>query len=144
MIDGSAVTPEDYAIIGGLQATQMFNGFIIFGNDGTNLTLERGTGADFGNFIDEGFFGTGFSPLERFSDQLTFGNDGTNLTLTRAAGDFAADGFVAGQNINVDATGDGGFSANNGDYVILSVGALTITLVELGTWTEAGASTITL
>ena len=31
-IDGVAVTPETYQSIGGLQANQIFNGFIIFGN----------------------------------------------------------------------------------------------------------------
>ena len=143
-IDGVAVTPEDYVSVGGLQANQLFNGFIIFGDDGTNLTLTRGTGSDLGNFINEGFFGASFGEAELFSDVLTFGDDGTNLTLTRGSGDFAADGFVEDQMIRVDATGTGGFSENNGDYEILSVSTTEIILTALvGTdpWVTTGTTT---
>ena len=127
-IDGVAVTPETYQSIGGLQANQIFNGFIIFGDNGTNLTLKRGTGSDLGNFIDEGFFGASLGEAELFRDVVTFGTTGPNRTLTRGSGDFTADGFLAGQTIRVDASGLGGFSADNGDYVILSVSATKITL----------------
>src|SRR6185503_20619561 len=68
---------------------------------------------------------------------VTFGNDGTHDTITRAAGDFAADGFVAGQTINV--TGAGG---NNGDFTIFSVSANQLVLTSNKGLTGALTKTI--
>ena len=53
----------------------------------------------------------------------TFTYDGTLHTITKAAGDFAADGFVAGEYVTVSGT-----SNVNGTYEISSVAALTLTL----------------
>jgi len=51
-IDNVAVPLEE---IGGYRPTQLFNGSIIFENIDGRGTLTRGTGADLGSFIDEGF-----------------------------------------------------------------------------------------
>jgi len=134
------VTPNDYAVIGGLQATQMFNGNIIFGDNGTNLTLTRGTGSDQGNFIDEGFFGESLAPNEVYNDTLTFDYDGSNLALISTSGDFTID-FAVGDTIRVSAPSAGGFDANNNDYEISAVTATQITLTQTGTWTTAGTTT---
>jgi len=78
---------------------------------------------------------------ELFDGVLTFGVSGPNLALTRAAGDFVADGFVAGQTIRIDATG--AFSGNDGDYVIQSVGALDIVLTAVAAsdpWETTGTT----
>jgi len=50
-VDGNAPTIEE---IGGYIPAQQFSGNIVFGHDG-NRTLTRGSGADLGSFIDEGF-----------------------------------------------------------------------------------------
>jgi hypothetical protein len=141
-VDGNAVTPDSYAIVGGLRATQMFSGNIIFGDDGSNLTLERGEGSDLGNFIDEGFYGESLGAVEVYDDLVSFGDDGNNLTLTRlGAGDFTTD-FSAGEFVQVRAPSAGGFDANNDDYEILSVDATTITLVATTAtpWATSGAT----
>jgi hypothetical protein len=57
-IGGAAVNPNDYVEVGGFRPTQVFSGFIVFGDNGTQSTLTRGTGADLGSFIDEGFHAT--------------------------------------------------------------------------------------
>ena len=51
-IDGLPVT---YQTIGGLRPTQIFTGSVIFENVAGLGTLTRGTGADLGSFVDEGF-----------------------------------------------------------------------------------------
>ncbi|HEX4998781.1 MAG TPA: Calx-beta domain-containing protein [Terriglobia bacterium] len=53
-VNGALITPAGYAVIGGLRPTQMFEGSLIFENDG-NGKVTRGTGADLGSFVDEGF-----------------------------------------------------------------------------------------
>ncbi|MBI3917574.1 MAG: hypothetical protein HY322_11275 [Betaproteobacteria bacterium] len=55
-VNGAAVTPAGYAVIGGLRPTQMFEGSLIFENDGGFGKVTRGTGADLGSFVDEGFY----------------------------------------------------------------------------------------
>lgn len=47
--------PVAYAEIGGLRASQRFDGQIIIGSAGGKNTLTRGAGADLGSFIDDGF-----------------------------------------------------------------------------------------
>jgi len=127
-------------VIGGLRATQMFNGNVIFGDDGTKLTLTRGEGSDLGSFIDEGFFGETDAPNEVFSDTLTFGYDGANLALIGTSGDFTID-FAAGETIRVSAPSAGGFDANNDDYEIAAVTATQITLTQTGAWSVVGLTT---
>ena len=90
-IDGATVTPADYTVIGGLQANQIFNGFIIFGDDGSNLTMTRGSGSDFGSFTDDGFF-SGQSIRIGGSDGndgdyeiLSISGDGQTMVLTTPA-----------------------------------------------------------
>ena len=51
-IDGAPVSYEE---IGGLRPTQLFIGSIVFEDVASKGTLTRGTGADLGSFIDEGF-----------------------------------------------------------------------------------------
>jgi len=139
-IGATTISPEDYAVIGGLRATQMFNGNVIFGDDGTKLTLTRGEGSDLGSFIDEGFFGETDAPNEVFSDTLTFGYDGANLALIGTSGDFTID-FAAGETIRVSAPSAGGFDANNDDYEIAAVTATQITLTQTGAWSVVGLTT---
>ena len=134
------ITPEDYAVIGGLQATQMFTGNVIFDDDGDSLTITRGTGSDLGNFIDGGFYGESLAPNEVYSNTLTFGNSGTNLTLTGTGVDFTLY-FAAGDTIRVSAPSAGGFDANNDDYTIQSVSGTEITLTATGTWSKTGMTT---
>ncbi|TIW58840.1 MAG: hypothetical protein E5V60_27455, partial [Mesorhizobium sp.] len=56
-VNGIAVTPgSGYEIIGGLRPTQIFDGNLVFSNDGGLGKVTRGVGADLGSFVDEGFF----------------------------------------------------------------------------------------
>lgn len=60
---------------------------------------------------------------------------GTATTITRAAGDFEADGFVAGQQIETT-----GFptAANNGTFTLTTVATTTLTIQEGGLTAESG------
>jgi hypothetical protein len=140
-IEGITITPEDYAVIGGLQATQLFSGNLVFGTDGSgNLTVTRGEGADLGSFQDEGFFGESLEASVRFDGTVTFGNDGTNLTIGGAG---VGGSFSAGDTIRVRAGSAGGFDTNNDDYVVSSVSANQIVLTALlanGDWDTAGSA----
>jgi hypothetical protein len=51
-VDGNPITLQE---IGGYRPTQLFNGSIVFENVAGKGTLTRGTGADLGDFVDEGF-----------------------------------------------------------------------------------------
>ncbi|RUY91989.1 hypothetical protein, partial [Mesorhizobium sp. M7A.F.Ca.CA.001.10.2.1] len=56
-VNGVAVTPgSGYSIIGGLRPTQIFDGNLVFSNEGGLGKITRSTGADLGSFVDEGFF----------------------------------------------------------------------------------------
>jgi Ca2+-binding RTX toxin-like protein len=54
-VNGVTVTQADYQEIGVLRPTQLFTGSIAFEDLAGKGTLTRGTGADLGSFIDEGF-----------------------------------------------------------------------------------------
>ncbi|MBL8484264.1 MAG: hypothetical protein JNJ60_18855, partial [Rhodocyclaceae bacterium] len=132
---GEAITPNDYAVVGGLQATQMFNGNVVFGHNGTNRTITRGVGSDLGNFVDEGFFGVAEAANEVFKGSISFGVNGTRLALN---GTGVGSLFSAGDKIRVSAPSTGGFDANNNDYTVFSTSANQIVLTTTGTWAVAG------
>ena len=52
-IDGVAIDPADYEVIGGKVASRLFLGNLQISSDG--LTLTRANGSDLGSFLDEGF-----------------------------------------------------------------------------------------
>jgi hypothetical protein len=54
-INGNPVAPADYAIVGGLRPIEIFEGSLIFENVSGFGQITRGTGADLGSFISEGF-----------------------------------------------------------------------------------------
>ena len=89
-VDGTALTPADYQEIGGLRPTQIFLGSIVFEDVGGVGTLTRGTGADLGSFIDEGFAaaqqirigGTALHDGDYYVSSVTHGT----ITLTTALG----------------------------------------------------------
>jgi hypothetical protein len=91
-IDGAAVT---YETIGGLRPAQLFTGSIIFEDVALQGTLTRGTGADLGSFIDEGFesgelLRIGGAGVDYDGDYVIDGVTDQTITLTDAFG-------VAGQ-----------------------------------------------
>ncbi|WP_164773391.1 LEPR-XLL domain-containing protein, partial [Mesorhizobium sp. M7A.F.Ca.CA.004.01.1.1] len=52
-VNGVAVTPgSGYSIIGGLRPTQIFDGNLVFSNEGGLGKITRSTGADLGSFVD--------------------------------------------------------------------------------------------
>jgi len=69
---------------------------------------------------------------------ISFTNSGTADYIDRAAGSFITDGFMAGQNINVDSASN----LNDGNYIILTVAAtrLTLTTNDSLTTETAGAA----
>jgi hypothetical protein len=84
-INGVAVTPANYQVIGGLIPSQLFFGNISISADG--LTVTRANGSELGSFIDEGFepgdlirFKIGASTYDREISE----EDGalTDLTMT--------------------------------------------------------------
>jgi hypothetical protein len=68
---------------------------------------------------------------------LSFTNSGTADYISRVTGSFITDGFVAGQKINVDTTSN----TNDGNYTILTVEALKITLSTGDSLTTEDAAT---
>ncbi|TIT89615.1 MAG: hypothetical protein E5W55_24050, partial [Mesorhizobium sp.] len=125
-------------MIGGLQATQMFTGNLVFGTQGGFLTIKRGEGSDLGSFIDQGFFGASDAAHQVFSGNLTFATSGGKLALNGVG--LNTLGFAAGDKIRVSAPSANGFDVNNDDYVVSSVSATQIVLTKTGVWAKAGAS----
>jgi hypothetical protein len=78
--------------------------------------------------------------LKSVTASVTFGNNGSNDTITRGdGGDWSADGFAAGQTINVAGSGN-----NNGSYTIQSVSGGTLFLTSNGLVTLEGPETKTI
>ncbi|MBK5565794.1 hypothetical protein [Ensifer sp. SSB1] len=128
-VNGVAVTPgSGYTVIGGLRPTQIFDGNLVFSNDGLNGKITRGTGADLGSFVDEGFF---------VGQQIRIGNAGGN------SGDYyiTAIDTVDGKFIKVDRTfGTGGQLADVILSDLASEGAF-IGKIQFHTVVENGALT---
>ena len=53
-IDGVTVTPADYAVIGGYQASRAFEGSVSVTHSGGRTTLTRTGSSDLGSFLDDG------------------------------------------------------------------------------------------
>jgi hypothetical protein len=116
-IDGTPITPDQYEIIGGLQATQMFEGTLIFANDSGFGKVTRGTGEDLGSFIDEGF------------------HVGQHIRIGTGNADFDGDYYITaidteGQWLKVDAAFGGA-----GTPVEVKDDAILADLASVGTFT---------
>ncbi|MEE4314510.1 MAG: Calx-beta domain-containing protein [Desulfofustis sp.] len=92
-IGSTEITPNDYAVIGGLQVTQVFTGNVIFDGNGSNLTISRGEGSDLGSFIDEGFYAGqririgGSDGNDGDYEVKSISTDGKTIVLTAAVSD---------------------------------------------------------
>ena len=141
-IDGTPITTADYKEIGGLRATQLFNGSITFEDTGGKGTLTRGTGADLGSFMDEGFeagdllrIGGAGAPYD--GDYVIESVNNQTITLTTA---FGVGGSVEVQDTIIlsDLTREGDYTGlvtveeNSGN------GANRIVREDYGSWLADG------
>jgi len=121
------ITRNDYFEVGGLLAAQVFGGNIVFGVDGGQITLTRGSGSDLGSFLEEGFFGAGEVAGVVFDGALGFSTTTIAGDVYRAIDVTGLDTeFSAGDLLRIRATGAA--DGNNDDYTVLSVTGTRIVL----------------